>query len=266
MNSLDVPAQEKPRVTPNLRHAFGGVWQLTFRQYFAPKQWMILFGPSILLGLLIVSTVHPGQSTHFYQLLGGFYFAFLVPVLAFISGAGAIRDEIKAADYLATRPLPRPAFVVFKFLAHCACVQLAFLFALAVLVALGEVRNVADLTSGILTLVFAQVLEIAAFVGLGLLSGVLTSRYLLIGLFYGAMIELGLGAIPTQLSRLSITHQIQELIAPVVHKHNFHLGSGEVSSDLTTSGTILLFTLGTVAAAAVIFRLQELEGSHSREG
>jgi len=72
-----------------------------------------------------------------------------VPVMAFISAAGAMRDEMKSGtvDYVLTRPLPKPALVVFKYLAHLACAQVDFLCAFAVVVAIGMYRHAPGLTA-----------------------------------------------------------------------------------------------------------------------
>src|SRR4051812_7727312 len=140
-----LPAFSPPRVAPNLRHAFGGVWRLTIRRLLMPEHWLIVAGLAALLALITTATVHePRVSDRFFTWTCGFYLTFLIPLFSFISAGGAIRDELKpgSVDYVFTRPIPRISFVVFKFVAHVACAQLDFLVALATLVAVGLFRGV----------------------------------------------------------------------------------------------------------------------------
>ena len=74
----------------------------------------------VLLTLLTFAIVRPGRVMPFSNWTAGFYLTFLVPLLAFLSGGGAMRDEMKpsSVDYVLTRPVRRTAFVVFRFLSH----------------------------------------------------------------------------------------------------------------------------------------------------
>src|SRR5256885_9687059 len=106
-----------PRVAPNLSHAWGGVWRLTFRRLLVPAHWLTLGIGLAVLTLLFIGGVHGGSPEHFIDWTSSFYVTFLVPALAFMAAGGAMRDEMKSGtvDYVLTRPVPRPAFVVFKF-------------------------------------------------------------------------------------------------------------------------------------------------------
>ncbi|MGH7944590.1 MAG: hypothetical protein ACREH8_19355 [Opitutaceae bacterium] len=89
-----------PRVTPSAAHAFGGIWRLTARRFHTPVYWLTLAG---MLAVLVVFSI-PAAPTHeaaargFLPWAGGFYVCFLLPILAFISAAGAIRDDFGASS------------------------------------------------------------------------------------------------------------------------------------------------------------------------
>ena len=165
-----------------------------------------------------------------------------------------MRDELKSGtvDYVLTRPVRRPAFLVFKFISHTLCAQIDFLIALAVVLALGTARGVPDLAAAAPQLLLGQMLLVAAASAFGFLSGIVTSRYVVIGLLYAGVIEAGVGQIPTQLSRLSMTRQVRDFLDP---------SAGEAASAVAALGTIgvlLMFTGVALAVAAAIFNRREL--------
>lgn len=258
------PAPVRP-ATPNLRYAFGGIWRLTFRRFLAPSQWTV---PAILLAVLTLiafATVRDGNEQLFFRWTSGFYLTFLVPILAFLSGAGAIRDEMKSAtvDYVFTRPVRRAAFVVFKFLSHLACIQVGFLLALGAVMAVGAYRHIPSLFAALPWLLLGQAVGVTAFAAFGLLCGAITSRYLVVGLFYAGAVEAAIGRIPTQLNRLSMTHQVRALLEQVLPSFSPTLLPEQ--SPLAIVGLLLVFSAVMIAAAALFFGFQELAGARSNE-
>ena len=243
-------------VAPNWRHAFGGVWRLTVRRYVLPGRWaMVLVGLAVLT-LLCFAASHRSSAQHYLDWAGVFYVAFLVPALAFIGASGAMRDEMKSGtvDYVFTRPINRPAFVAGKFIAHTVCAQIDFLLALAVVVTVSVARGIPIQPPAIAGLLLGQALLVMAFSALGFLAAILTSRYIILGLAYAGIIEAGVGQIPTQISRLSLTRQVRDLLGP----------GGDVGSVLTTlstAGALLLFTAVALAVAATLFHHRELSAS-----
>jgi ABC-2 type transport system permease protein len=249
-----------PRVVPNLAHAWGGVWRLTFRRFLLPGHWLMLAIALAVLTLLFAGGVHGGGAGSFLDWTKSVYVTFLVPALAFMGAAGAMRDEMKSGtvDYVLTRPVPRPAFVVFKFFAHTICTQLDFLVAFALVMILAASRQVPSLATVAPKILFGQVLMITAFSALGFFCGTLTARYVVIGLAYGAIIEAGVGQIPTQISRLSMTQQMRELLAILLERIEPHAASPTVAG---TTGIVLAFTTVLLVATAAIFTLREFTGS-----
>lgn len=246
---------------PNLRHAFGGIWRLTWHRMTAPGRWVVAVVLLAALGLLSSVAVPEGDAPRFFEWASGFYLTALVPVAAFLAGAGAIRDDMKpgTVDYILTRPVPRPAFVVFRYVSHLACAQLVGMLALLVVMGAGLYRHVPELASVAPRLLLAQVAGIGAFLALGMLCGALTSRYLVLGLLYGGIVEVGLGRIPIQLNRLSILHHLRLLL------HGASGTGAEGPSAATTVGLLVIVALGLTAAAAAAFSLRELVGEQPKD-
>ncbi len=256
MNTTSSPFPA-PRVTPNLANAFGGVWRLMFRRFLLPGHWLTLAAGLAVLVLLFVGGPRGKMTKDFVEWTVNFYVTFLVPALAFVTAAGAMRDEMKASavDYVLTRPVPRPAWVIFKYAAHTLCSQLEFMLALAVLAILAWVRGVPDLANVVPKILCAQVLLVAAFSALGFLAGVLTARYVVVGLAYGGVVEAGIGQIPTQLNRLSMTHQVRDWLAPLVSRAELTVAAPGL---VGTAAMIALFCAIALGVAAAWFTRREI--------
>ena len=164
---MNSPAASLPAtlVAPNARHAFGGIWRLTARRFLAPRQLLPLPFILAILATLAGALVRDRNLGNFQDWGIKFYLPLLIPVLAFLSGGGAFRDELKAGavDYILTRPIRRPMFILFKFLAHQACFQLLCLTGLAVVAGVGVFRHIAEVWSVVPIFLLGQVLLIAAF-------------------------------------------------------------------------------------------------------
>jgi len=248
-----------PRVAPNLTHAWGGIWRLTFRRLLLPSHWLTLAVGLAVLTLLFTGGPRAGGAGQFLDWTASFYVTFLVPAVAFMAAGGAMREEMKSGnvDYVLTRPVPRPAFVVFKFIAHTLCLQLDFLIAFVLVMFFAASRQVPDLAAVGATLLYTQLLMITAFSAFGFLCGAIAARYIVIGLAYAGIIEAGVGQIPTQISRLSMTHQVRDLLAVLFHRVEPVATS---PSLLGTTLIVLAFTAVMLTAAATIFTLRELSG------
>lgn len=257
------PLPQPPAGTaPNLKHAFGGVWRLTWRQVFAPSRW--LMGGVLLVGFGLLSGValgHDRAGGGFEQWAAGFHLMVLVPIAAFLSGAGAVRDDMKpgTVDYVLTRPIPRTAFVVFRYFSQLACVQGIGLLAFAMLLGAAAYWKIPELAAVAAPILLAQIMAIAAFMALGFLCAALTSRYLVLGLFHGVVIEAGLGQIPIQLNRLSILHHLRTLVSEGA------AGISATSGAWTALALLVLITAVLVVAAAFVFALRELTGDQPKD-
>lgn len=261
-----------PRVTPRLGPALGGVWRLTVRRYLTPTHALTLAGMLVALVVFAIPAVRSqGQAARaYFPWVANFYLCLLVPLLAFITAGGAIRDDHGAGttDYVFTRPVPRVAYVIFRYLSHLGCLQVNFLFALAVVVAIGLVRDVPGVWAAVPWLVLAQVVAVTVFSAFGVLCGMLTSRYIIVGLAYGGIVEVGLGNVPTQLSRISMTRHTLGILQPAIGGDRSVLGRGLGLDPLSVPAsvmTLLAITVVMVAAAALLFRWRELLGTPGKE-
>jgi ABC-type transport system involved in multi-copper enzyme maturation permease subunit len=264
------PSFPAPRVTPKAANAFGGIWRLTVRRFFSLSHWLALLGMFVVLALLSYGAGPKSPDTERYvSWAGGFYACFLVPLLAFISAGGAMRDDLKPAsiDYVFTRPVGRPAFVLFRYLAHVACIQIEFLLALAVVVAMGLSRGLDELWAAVPALFLTQSLLVLAFSAFGFLCGMVTSRYIILGLAYGAVVEVGIGNVPTPLNQISMIRQAAGILRPVIDDAKNGAAGATLVGSLSVSGTcalLLAMAALMLAATAAVFHFRELAGPSNR--
>ena len=85
----------------------------------------------------------------------------------------------------------------------------------------------------------------------------LTSRPVILGLIYAMVIEVGLGQIPTQVSRLSLTHLVKAMLRAPISAAETMPSVGPVA----TCAILIAFSAACVALAAVLFSWREFAGA-----
>jgi hypothetical protein len=238
---------------PSPWRALGGLWFLQSRMFLNARYWLRTLGLLALLGVLAAYTTDP---SNFCDWLSGFYLQCLT--------AGAIRDDLQpgVGDYLFTRPIRRPVYLGLRYLTKTAALQIEFLLALGALTAIGVYKDAPALLPLLPSLLVAQALMLGVFGAFGLLAAILTRRYALLGLAYGALVEAGLGSVPTTLNQLSMTHQIARLLAPSLAdpRAGNALAFFVSRPAWAAFGIVATATFGALALAAVVFSQQERSG------
>lgn len=155
--------------------------------------------------------------TMFGFMIWVFYLRFTVPVLGAFYGTALIADEVedKTITYLFTRPVPRGAVLVGKYLAYMACTGLVVLPSVMVVYFL-----IVPLRGGSLGAGFPALVKDLALLGLGLavygavfaLIGASFKRPLLTGLIFIFGWEPAVTAFPGYLKRFSVAYYLQALV------------------------------------------------------
>lgn len=146
-----------------------------------------------------------------------FFLRFAVPVLAVFYGTSLIADEVedKTITYLFTRPIPRGAVLVGKYLAYLVCTMAVVLPALVVIYLLIFTRAGASMGSG-----FLDLLKDLAAIGIGLAVygalfawvGAQFKRPLLTGLAFVFAWEPAILVVPGYLKQLTVAYYLQGLV------------------------------------------------------
>jgi ABC-type transport system involved in multi-copper enzyme maturation permease subunit len=152
----------------------------------------------------------------FGLMIWGMYLRFIVPVLGIFYGTALMADEVedKTITYLFTRPIPRGAVLVGKYLAYLACT------ACVVLPSVVLVYLLIVPLKGSLGAAFPDLLKDLMLLGLGLavygavfaFVGAKFKRPLLIGLIFVFGWEQAVMAFPGYLKQFTVMYYLQDIV------------------------------------------------------
>lgn len=218
---------EKVNVRPGFAGALRGIWLLTWKSQLSWRRLPGRFGFLLVLPFLVYITVrspeawahhHAGtwdRSAAFYRWLVDVYFFIILPLMC-VRGCGALmRDELQGdtLGFLITRPVSRARLLIVKYLSQLAWLQILLLIETLLLFAVGAWRQIPDLASLAPLFVAVQLLAVPAWSALGILLGQVTKRYMATALIYGAVVEIGIGRLPTNINALSIMRHLKTLLS-----------------------------------------------------
>jgi ABC-2 type transport system permease protein len=143
------------------------------------------------------------------------FLRFIVPVLAVFYGTALMADEVedKTITYLFTRPIPRGAVLVGKYLAYIACTILVVLPAVMLVYFLVlPFREVPGTFPSLLTDLGLLALGLAVYGALFAFVGAYFKRPLLIGLMFTFGWEPTVMVLPGYLKQFTIAYYLQALV------------------------------------------------------
>jgi len=203
-----------------------------------------------------IDGVRPSSEAIFGLMVWVFYLRFAVPVLAVFYGSSLMADEVedKTLTYLFSRPIPRGAVLLGKYLAYLVCTVAVVLPSVVLVYLLIMSRPGASLAGS-----FPDLLKDLLVVVLGLATygaafawvGAQFKRPLLTGLAFVIVWEPVVLLIPGYLRRFSVAYYLQGLVPQA-------MPTDESTTSLLTSlfrefpsaGTSL-FWLGVITAVAL---------------
>lgn len=259
---ITVPSQPShpPDGKPGLGPAAYGIWSLVWKTRFTLRRLPKMVALLSILPVLAIITATPGETGSFLSIALDFHLMVVVPLVCLINMAAPVRDETEQGtlSYLATRPHPRAVLFLLLHGCHLLWTEIVFLIAGLLLLASGIWLGIPDISSLVAPFLLAQAGAVLAFSGLSALAGILTRRYLLLGLLYGAIIEVGVGGIPTNINILSLSHHVRVIVSMDPQAADFlraNIGSPAVSG-------LFLIIAGLAGAflAALVYNVREFAG------
>jgi len=195
-----------------------------------------------------------GGPVIFGMMIWAFFVRFCVPVLGLFYGTSLIADEVddKTITYLFTRPIPRSAVLLGKYLAYVVCTTFVVLPAV-VLVWLLVVPM-----GGSLGATFGDLLTDLGLLGLGLMAygaffslvGATVKRPLLAGLLFVFGWEFISLALPGYLKRITIAYYLQGLV-PHAMPSDSPVGLMQAVFREVPSLTTSLVAIGAIVVGAL---------------
>jgi hypothetical protein len=193
----------------------------------------------------------------FYHWLIGFYFFIILPLTCVRRCGPLIRDELQAdtLGFLITRPVGRARLLIVKYISQVGWLEMVLLLETLLIFAAGAARQVPSLGALLPLVLGVQILVVPAWSALGLFLGQLTTRYMATALLYGAVVELGIGRIPTNINTLSIIRHLETLLSRNAALQGiFAWPEGETATALCALVAAPVIFLGI---AALLFRMVE---------
>jgi ABC-2 type transport system permease protein len=228
-----------PRIPPpSLLAAARRVFDLSFGEMLWSRRTifmaLVVGGPVILalvfkivesLGMpaLRVNGTRVAGSSIFGVMMWMLYIRFIVPILGVFYGTALLADEVedKTLTYLFTRPIPRGAVLLGKYLAYLACTSLVVLpsvmltyFLVVPFAEVGGTFRSLVLDLVILALGLAVYGAVFAFVGTWL------KRPLVVGLVFAFGWEQVAMALPGYVRRFTVAHYLQALVPHALPSDN----------------------------------------------
>jgi len=190
----------------------------------------------------------------FGMMIWGMYLRFIVPVLGLFYGTSLIADEVedKTITYLFTRPIPRGAVLVGKYIAYLACTTFVVLPSVVVVYLLVVPMR------GSLGAAFPDLLKDLLLLGLGLavygavfaFVGAKFKRPLLIGLVFVFVWEQIVLAVPGYLKQFTVMFYLQAIVPHAMPADGF-LSLAQGLFRQTPSLPVSLMWLAVIWAAAL---------------
>jgi ABC-2 type transport system permease protein len=189
---------------------------------------LLLGGPVVIaLVLRIVTTMYTsgfrinGAQTAgasvFGMMIWLLYIRFIVPVLGVFYGTALIADEVddKTITYLFTRPIPRSAVLLGKYLAYLACTVLLVLPSVMLvyfLIVPTGGSSIGEAFPSLLADFAMLVIGLASYGAVFALVGTRLKRPLVLGLVYAFGWEPAVLMFPGYLKRLTVAYYLQALV------------------------------------------------------
>ena len=193
----------------------------------------------------------------FYRWLIDFYLLLALPLYCLSACGSMIRDELQSEtlSFLTTRPVSRARLFLIKYLCQMTWLQtLAAVHAL-LLFGVGFARDVSGVGSVMALFLGAQALGVLAWGALSALLGLISRRYIVLGIVYGFIVEIGIGRIPTNINSLSLTRHLQSLLEqnPLLSR----LYEWPPQSGWFSVAMLLLAAMLFLSAGAALFTFHE---------
>ncbi|MBM3881713.1 MAG: hypothetical protein FJ387_18645 [Verrucomicrobia bacterium] len=252
---------------PSFGRMLRGLWVLTWGSLLAWRRLPWLLGLFLANPLLAWLSIPREGGEAYLDYVGHLYLELLVPLLCLVVGGALIRDEVQdeTLGFLVTRPVTRGRLFLGKYLCTLVWLELVVGVNTALVTGVGWVLAVplAVPVSG--WLLGTGALAVLVYSALGALFGLMTHRYVVLGLIYGFLVEIGIGHIPTNINSLSMMR----------HTHTLFAQAAAVQSQFDWSPAqpgkaalfMILATVLALGAGAVLMTLKEFQpGSESAKG
>ncbi len=249
-------------LNPGIGNALAGLWTITWKSQFT---WRLVWRTLLFVVFVpafVLLTVQPGQASQYLRWALGFYLFLMLPLHCLVVFGPLIRDELQAdtIGFLLTRPISRGRLFVLKFICQQCCVQTAALASGLLLLASGLFARIDDLGTLLPLLLIGQAMAVLVYGALGALMGLISRKYMVLGVVYGFIVEWGIGSIPTNIHSLAMSHHVRGILANSEIVANSY-GDWVKADPLVAAGIMVAAAVIFLTVGAVLFTMREFHHS-----
>jgi ABC-type transport system involved in multi-copper enzyme maturation permease subunit len=264
---------------PPLLASIARIFDLSFGQMLWSRRSLflavLLTGPVLVAAALRITTAFyasnfringaqaPGGAV-FGLMIWLLYVRFIIPVLGVFYGTSLIADEVddRTITYLFTRPIPRRAVLLGKYLAYLACTILLVLPSVVLVYFL-----IVPIGGSSIGTAFPVLLSDLGMVAIGLSAygavfafvGARLKRPLIAGLVFAFGWEPGVLLFPGYLKRLTVAYYLQALVTHEMPQDSAVTTLMQVFNEVPSAGTSLM-ALGVIVVLALWLASRAVEG------
>jgi ABC-type transport system involved in multi-copper enzyme maturation permease subunit len=245
-----------PAIRPAFLGALKGMWLLTWRRKISLRQLPLHLASLLAIPTLAYFVLDAANPNTYYWFIG-LYLQVILPFFCLSVFGDLIREEIQGNTlvFFTTRPVTRAQLLLTKFVCLLAWVEVLALGNSLCLVLVGMIYHLEQMASLAGYLLSTQSLAVLAFGSLSALLGLIQKRFLVLGVIYGFVVEVGIGQIPTNINTLSMTRHVKTLMGNHSVLGPYFNWSPEGTG---TSVLALLIASGLfLAAASLLFSFRE---------
>jgi ABC-2 type transport system permease protein len=212
-----------------------------------------LIRASTSFGRLSINGAEVAGPVLFGMMIWLLYVRFVVPVLGVFYGTALIADEVedKTITYLFTRPIPRGAVLLGKYLAYLACTSLLILPSVVLVYFLITPIGGGSIGRGfpsLLTDLGLLAAGLAAYGAVFAWIGARLKRPLVVGLVFVLGWEPAIVVFPGYLKQFTVAYYLQGLVPHALPDDSSVLAILQLFRDLPTAGSAIGALAGIVAA------------------
>ena len=256
---------QDPSILPTVHFggALRGMWALVWAQHCTTRAFIRLALGAGALGFLMLLTINSGNEKGWLEWVVGIYLHFLIPLTCLNVCGSMMRAEVQAntLSFLCTRPQHRHTLYLLQYICHVGWLQLVFFVGTLALFALGALKQIEGLGALLPMMLLTQIFAIFAWSALAGLLGLVHQRFVVIGILYWLVVEMGLGMVESSnINQLSILRHVHTLLAQnkMVMSVMVEGESQWAAAAPFTAGLVLIgATLFFLAAGAALFTYRE---------
>ena len=218
-----IPMLEQPSPRPFLeasrwRQLGNAIWAIMVLQGSCVWSWSnfrsLILG-TVGVGLPSAFFLQSGQRAAYELWLFDICLIRLFPILSLITAGRLLRDEIREGtlEYLWTRPVGRAPLLIGIFASGTLLSFLRGLVIGLVMLAVAWWRQTPDLLADAPRLLLALACASVAYSGLAVALSAWSGKYVVLGLLYGLVVEIGISRIPANIHSLAASHHVRLLVA-----------------------------------------------------